>query len=70
VYGIDPSQIRYAITNDDVERLRLALLDDPSSVPLPDPRRYEGPRSRAEFLRLALREKQEHALVRASIRGT
>ena len=69
VYGIDPSEIRYAITDDDVERLRLARVDDPSSVPLPDPRRYEGPRSRAEFLRLALREKEEHALIRASIRS-
>jgi len=69
VYGIDPTEVRYAISDDDVERLRLARLDDPNSVPLPDPRRYEGPRSRAEFLRLALREKQEHALVRASIRS-
>jgi hypothetical protein len=69
VYGIDPSEVRYAISDDDVERLRLARLDDPRSVPVPDPRRYEGPRSRAEFLRLALREKQEHALVRASIRS-
>jgi predicted TIM-barrel fold metal-dependent hydrolase len=56
VYGVDPTATRYVIANDDVSRLRLSYLDDPRSVPMPDPREYEGPRTRREFLALLARE--------------
>jgi predicted TIM-barrel fold metal-dependent hydrolase len=56
VYGVDPVAVRYAIGNDDVTRLRMAYLDDPRSVPMPDPRTYEGPRTRREFLAFLARE--------------
>jgi predicted TIM-barrel fold metal-dependent hydrolase len=45
VYGVDPALTRYAISDDDVSRLRTAYLQDPSSVPGVDPRMYEGPRT-------------------------
>lgn len=56
VYGVDPSAVRYAIENDDVQRLRAAYLEDPRSVPVPHPSRYEGPRTRREFFALLARE--------------
>jgi predicted TIM-barrel fold metal-dependent hydrolase len=49
VYGIEVDAMRCAIKNDFVERLKLAHLDDPASVPIPSEREY-GPRSRREFL--------------------
>jgi uncharacterized protein len=69
VYGVDPSLVRYAIANDDVERLRSARLDDPRSVPLPDPSRYEGPRTRAQFFALLRREQRAEQLARSPRRG-
>jgi uncharacterized protein len=69
VYGVDPALVRYAIANDDVERLRAARLDDPRSVPLPDPRRYEGPRTRQQYFALLRREERENAQARARYRG-
>lgn len=56
VYGVDPAAVRYVIQNDDVQRLRLSYRDDPRSVPMPHPSRYEGPRTRREFLSLLARE--------------
>jgi uncharacterized protein len=49
VYGVDPAKTRYVLTNDDISRLRMAYLDDPRSVPTPDRRMYQGPRTRREF---------------------
>jgi hypothetical protein len=69
VYGIDPTSVRYSIADDDVDRLRAAFLDDPAAVPLPDPRTYEGPRTRRQFLALLRREKHEKELSRAGFRG-
>ncbi|MEO8178698.1 MAG: amidohydrolase family protein [Deltaproteobacteria bacterium] len=69
VYGVDPAQVRYVIAGDEVNRLRSARLDDPRSVPLPDPRRYEGPRTRAQFLALLRREEHENTRARAPFRG-
>lgn len=69
VYGVDPSLVRYAIADDDVERLRSARLEDPRAVPLPDPARYEGPRTRAEFFALLRREQRAEALARSPRRG-
>ncbi len=59
VYGIDPAAVRYAVADDAIDRLRMAYLDDPRSVPLPHPRRYLGPRTRREFLAF-LRAEQRH----------
>jgi predicted TIM-barrel fold metal-dependent hydrolase len=59
VYGVDPSAVRFAIEGDEVGCLRSAYLDDRRAVPTPDPRRYEGPRTRREFLAFAAREKHE-----------
>lgn len=50
VYGVDPAAVRYAIKDDDVSRLKMAHRADPAAVPMPDPRRYEGPRTRRDFL--------------------
>lgn len=69
VYGVDPSAVRYAIANDDVERLRSARREDPRSVPLPDPGRYEGPRTRAQFFALLRREQHAESLARSSRRS-
>jgi predicted TIM-barrel fold metal-dependent hydrolase len=52
VYGIDPKAIRYAITADDVEQLRLAYQEDPRSIRVPHRHAYHGPRTRREFLTL------------------
>ncbi len=65
VYGIDPSLTRYAIVNDDVDRLRTAFLQDPRQVPVPDPRKYEGPRTRREYLAHLALENQEKLIARA-----
>jgi uncharacterized protein len=65
VYGIDPALTRYAISDDDVSRLRAAYLQDPSSAPGVDPRMYEGPRTRREYLAHLARERHEKDLTRA-----
>jgi predicted TIM-barrel fold metal-dependent hydrolase len=59
VYRIDPTARRHAITDDEVDRLRTAYLDDPRAIPVPHPRRHLGPRTRREFLAF-LREEQRH----------
>ena len=59
VYGVDPTAMRYALQNDDIEKLRLAYRDDPRSVPMPHPRDYIGPRTRREFFAL-LRQQAAH----------
>jgi predicted TIM-barrel fold metal-dependent hydrolase len=64
VYGIDPTAVRYAITADDVEQLRLAYHDDPRSVPVPHRHAYRGPRTRREFLNLLRREGLTHGNLR------
>lgn len=56
IYNVDVSATRTAISEDDVADLRMALLDDPRSVPVPDRRRYEGPRTRREFFELLKRD--------------
>ena len=56
VYGVDPTATRYALANDDIEKLRLAYRDDPASVPMPHPRQYVGPRTRREFLAFVRRQ--------------
>jgi len=65
VYGVDPALTRYAISNDDVARLRTAYLEEPRLVPPVDPRRYEGPRTRRAYLAHVAREKQEQLVARA-----
>jgi uncharacterized protein len=65
VYGVDPSLTRYAIENDDVARLRTAFLEEPGRSPAVDPRIYEGPRTRREYLALVAREQHEKELARA-----
>jgi predicted TIM-barrel fold metal-dependent hydrolase len=57
IYGVDVSATRAAISADDVTELRMAMLDDPRSVPLPDRRRFEGPRTRRQYLDLIKRER-------------
>jgi hypothetical protein len=57
IYGIDVDATRTEIDEDDVTALRTAFLLDPNSVSVPDRRKYEGPRTRREFLRLLERER-------------
>jgi hypothetical protein len=57
IYGIDVAATRRAITADDVTMLRTAFLEDPDSVPVPDRRRYEGPRTRRQFFQLLKRDR-------------
>ena len=59
-YGVDPAKMRYVIKNDDITRLRMARLDDRRSVPMPDRRRYEGPRTRRQFFAFLDRERRAH----------
>jgi len=66
VYGVDPAAVRYSIADDEVDRLRSAFLQDPRSVPLPDQRIYEGPRTRREFMALLAREKHARMAARAA----
>jgi uncharacterized protein len=65
VYGVDPVATRYAVANDDVDRLRTAYLQDRRLVPVPDPGLYEGPRTRQAYLAHVAREEHERALARA-----
>jgi predicted TIM-barrel fold metal-dependent hydrolase len=65
-YGVDPALTRYAITDDDVDRLRVAYLHDPRSLPPVDPRKYEGPRTKAQYYAHLAREKWEKRLARAT----
>jgi uncharacterized protein len=58
-YGIDPMKVRYAIKADDITKIRMSFLDDPRSVPIPDRRRYEGPRTRREFFAFRKRERAQ-----------
>jgi hypothetical protein len=58
VYGIDPAQARYVIKNDDINGLRMAFRDDPRSVPMPDKRQYEGPRTRRQLFDFLRRERE------------
>jgi predicted TIM-barrel fold metal-dependent hydrolase len=64
VYGIDPTLTRFAIADDDVDRLRSAFLHDPRLVPVPDPRQYEGPRTRRAYLAHLAHEQLEARLLR------
>jgi len=57
IYGVDVAAMRTEITADDVTALRMAFLHDPRSVPVPDRRRYEGPRTRRQFLQLLERDR-------------
>jgi predicted TIM-barrel fold metal-dependent hydrolase len=57
LYGVDVDATRSQIREDDVTALRMAMLDDPRSVPIPDPRRYEGPRTRRDFFKLLERDR-------------
>jgi predicted TIM-barrel fold metal-dependent hydrolase len=57
IYGVDVNAMRSEITADDVTALRMAFLHDPDSVPVPDRRRYEGPRTRRRFLQLLERDR-------------
>ena len=65
VYGIDPAATRYAVAEDDVDRLRRAYLYDRRLVPVPDPRWYEGPRTRRAYYAHAAREEHEREQARA-----
>lgn len=56
IYGVDVAATRTAISADDVTGLRFALREDPDSVPVPDRRLYEGPRTRRQFLQLLKRD--------------
>jgi uncharacterized protein len=57
IYGVDPAAMRREISEDDVTMLRTAFLHDPGSVPIPDRRRYEGPRTRRDFMKLLKRDR-------------
>jgi predicted TIM-barrel fold metal-dependent hydrolase len=57
-YGIDPAKVRYRVRTDELAMLRKSFLDDPRSVPMPDRRLYEGPRTRREFFAFLKREDQ------------
>jgi predicted TIM-barrel fold metal-dependent hydrolase len=57
IYGVDVAAMRREISADDVTALRMAFLQDPASVPVPDRRRYEGPRTRRQFLQLLKRDR-------------
>jgi len=61
-YGIDPAKVRYVIKDDEIDKLRMALRDDPRSVPMPDRRHYRGPRTRQELFAFLRREKTVHPL--------
>ena len=63
-YGVDPALTRYAITDDEVDRLRTAYLEEPGLVPPVDPRIYEGPRTRRAYLEHAAREQHEQRIAR------
>jgi predicted TIM-barrel fold metal-dependent hydrolase len=69
VYGVDPEALRYAIAGDEVDCLKLARAADPRAVPLPDARRYEGPRTRRQLLALLEREQRDRVLCRSGFRG-
>lgn len=56
IYGVDVDATRGEITGDDVEALRMAMLHEPGSVPVVDPWRYAGPRTRRQFLQFQKRE--------------
>jgi uncharacterized protein len=60
VYGVDPAAVRYRITGDDIEMLRLSYRDDPDSIRVPHPHEYLGPRSRRQFLTFLSRERGAH----------
>jgi len=57
IYGVDIAAMRTEITADDVTALRMAYLDDPRSVPVPDRRRYEGPRTPRQYQQLLARDR-------------
>lgn len=57
IYGVDPAATRAEISADDVTALRMAWLDDPNSVPTPDRRRFEGPRTRRQWLQMLKRDR-------------
>lgn len=63
-YGVDPQSTRYAISDDEVNRLRTAYLEEPGLVPAVDPRIYEGPRTRRAYLAHVARERHEHRIAR------
>jgi predicted TIM-barrel fold metal-dependent hydrolase len=65
VYGVDPGATRYSVADDQVDRLRSAYLYDRQLVPVPDPARYEGPRTRRAFFAHLAREEHERELTRA-----
>jgi hypothetical protein len=58
VYGLDPVATRYQIRGDEVDQLKLAWHDDRRAVPMPDPMRHRGPRTRREFFAFAALEKR------------
>jgi len=64
VYGVDPALTRYVIEADEVARLRSAFLNEPDLLPAVDPRLYEGPRTRQQYLALLAREKHDKQLAR------
>jgi uncharacterized protein len=64
VYAVDPELTRYAVADDDVDRLRAAFLEDPRLVPVPHPERHEGPRTRRAFLAHRAREQHDALLLR------
>jgi predicted TIM-barrel fold metal-dependent hydrolase len=64
VYGIDPGLTRYAIEDDAVARLRSAFLHEPGRMQPVDPRLYEGPRTREQYLALLRRERHTQSLAR------
>ena len=50
IYGINPETVRYRITGDEVDQLKMAYRHDRRAVPMPHPLRHLGPRNRREFL--------------------
>jgi predicted TIM-barrel fold metal-dependent hydrolase len=57
IYGVDVGATRSEIDEDDVTALRTAFLQDPNSLSVPDRQRYEGPRTRRDFLRMLERDR-------------
>jgi hypothetical protein len=48
VYGVDPAVLRRKLTNDEIDKIKLAHRADPRSVPMPRHRPH-GPRTRREY---------------------
>jgi hypothetical protein len=61
LYDVDVAAARYAVSADELARLKMAWREDPRAVEMPHPRRFQGPRTRREFLALLRAERAREA---------